>query len=59
MNSLKPKYKDSSFESKDNLKNNVRIWVHCWKLGEFTENKTGHIINLMDEILKIFFTDDE
>ena len=52
--SLRPKHKDSSFESKDNLKDYVRIWVHCWKLGEFTENKAGHILNLMDEISKVF-----
>ena len=32
---------------------------HCWKLGEFTENKTGHILNLMDEISKVFFTENE
>ena len=32
---------------------------HCWKLGEFTENKTGHILNLMDEIFKVFFTENE
>ena len=59
MNSLRPKHKGSSFESKDNLKNYVRIWVHCWKLGEFTENKAGHILNLMDEISKVFFTENE
>ena len=23
---------------------------HYWKLGEFTENKAGYILNLMDEI---------
>ena len=28
---------------------------HCWKLGEFTENKAGHILNLIDEI----FTENE
>ena len=22
---------------------------HCWKLGEFRENKTGHILKLMDD----------
>ena len=27
---------------------------HCWKLGGFTENKTGHNLNLMDEISKVF-----
>ena len=32
---------------------------HCLKLGEFTENKTGHILNLMDEIFKVFFTENE
>ena len=32
---------------------------HCWKLGEFTENKTGHILNLMHEISKVFFTENE
>ena len=30
-----------------------------WKLGEFTEHKTGHILNLMDEISKVFFTENE
>ena len=30
-----------------------------WKLGEFTENKAGHILNLMDEISKVFFTENE
>ena len=32
---------------------------HCWKLGEFTENKAGHILNLMDEISKVFSTENE
>ena len=34
---------------------------HCWKLGEFKENKTGHILNLMlmDQISKVFFTENE
>ena len=32
---------------------------HCWKLGEFAENKAGHILNLMDEISKVFFTENE
>ena len=32
---------------------------HCWKLGQFRENKTGHILNLMDEISKVFFTENE
>ena len=32
---------------------------YCWKLGEFTENKAGHILNLMDEIFKVFFTENE
>ena len=31
----------------------------CWKLGEFTEKKAGHILNLMDEISKVFFTENE
>ena len=30
-----------------------------WKLGEFTEHKAGHILNLMDEISKVFFTENE
>ena len=59
MNSRRPKHKDSSFESKDNLKNYVRIWVDCWKFGEFTENKAGHVLNFMDEISKVFFTENE
>ena len=33
--------------------------LHCWKLREFTENKTGHILNLMDETSKVFFTENE
>ena len=32
---------------------------HCWKLGEFTENKAVHILNLMDEIFKVFFTEND
>ena len=32
---------------------------HCWKLGEFTENKAGYILNLMDEISKGFFTGNQ
>ena len=28
--------------------------LHCRKLGEFTENETGHTLNLMDEIPKYF-----
>ena len=32
---------------------------NCWKLGEFTENKAGHILNLMDEVSKVFFTENE
>ena len=27
---------------------------HDWKLGEFTENKASHILNLMGEISKVF-----
>ena len=47
--SLRPKHKDSSFEYKDNLKNYGR------KLGEFTEDKAGHFLKLMNEI---FFTEN-
>ena len=32
---------------------------HCWKLSEFTWNKAGHILNLMDEIFQVFFTENE
>ena len=32
---------------------------HCWKLGKFKENKTGHILNLIDQISKVFFTENE
>ena len=32
---------------------------HYWKFGEFTENKTGYILNLMDEIFKGFFTGNQ
>ena len=32
---------------------------HHWELGEFKENKTGHILNLMDQISKVFFTETE
>ena len=32
---------------------------HSLKLGEFRENKTGHILNLIDEISKVFFTENE
>ena len=37
----------------------MRIWFHCWKLREFTENKAGHVLNLMDEISKVFLTENE
>ena len=30
-----------------------------WKLGEFTENKAGHILNLMGETSKVFFTENK
>ena len=30
-----------------------------FELGEFTENKTGYILNLMDEISKGFFTGNQ
>ena len=30
-----------------------------WKLGEFTENKAGHILNLMGEKSKVFFTENK
>ena len=55
MNSLRPKHKDSSFESKDTCE----FEIHCWKLGEFTGNNTSHILNLMDETTKVFFTENE
>ena len=32
---------------------------HCSKLGGFPENKAGQILNLMDEISKVFFTENE
>ena len=32
---------------------------HCWELGVFKENKTGHILNLLDQISKKFFTENE
>ena len=32
---------------------------HCWKLGEFTESKTGHVLNLIDKISNVFFTENE
>ena len=31
----------------------------CWENKEFTENKAGHVLNLMDEISKVFFTESE
>ena len=37
----------------------MRIWFHCWKLCKFTENKAGHVLNLMDEISKVFLTENE
>ena len=37
----------------------MRIRVHYWKLKGFTENKAGHILNLMDEISKVFFIENE
>ena len=32
---------------------------HCWKLVELTENNAGYILNIMDEISKVFFTGNE
>ena len=32
---------------------------HCWKLGEFKENKTVHILDLIDQISKVFLTETE
>ena len=32
--------------------------VHCWKLGKFTENKAGHILNLVDEISWVLFPEN-
>ena len=37
---------------------------HCWKLKEFTWNKAGHILNLIDKIFdfvefQVFFTENE
>ena len=32
---------------------------HYWKLGEFTENKAGYILDLMAEIFKGFFTGNQ
>ena len=32
---------------------------HYWNLGDVTENKAGHILNLMDEISEVFFTENE
>ena len=26
----------------------------CWTLREFTQDKAGHILNLMDEIINFF-----
>ena len=40
--SLRLKHKNTSLESKENY---VRSWVHCWKLGEFTEKKACHMLN--------------
>ena len=55
--SLRPKHKDSSFESNDNLKNCVRIWVSLLKIKGIY--KAGHILNLMDEISKVLFSENE
>ena len=41
------------------LKNYCKFEFHYWKLGEFTENKTGYILNLMDEVSEVFFTENE
>ena len=32
---------------------------HCWKLGDSTENRTGDILNLMNEISKVFSTKNQ
>ena len=53
------KYKGSSFGPGLIWKIMCKIEFHWWKLGEFTENKTGHILNLMDELSKVFFTENE
>ena len=42
---LRPKHENSMCEFE----------FHCWKLREFTENEAGHILNLMEEIFKVFF----
>ena len=35
----------------------MRISVSLLKIREFTENKAGRILNLMDKITKVFFTE--
>ena len=41
------------------LKNYSKFEFHYWKLGEFTENKAGYILNLMDEVSEVFSTKNE
>ena len=41
------------------LKNYCKFEFHYWKLGAFTENKAGYILNLMDEVSEVFFTENE
>ena len=40
-------------------KNMCEFEFHRWQLEEFTENKAGHILTLMDEISKVFVTENE
>ena len=46
-----------------NLRTNWKIMsefeFHCWKLREFTKNKAGHILNLMDEIFKVCLSEND
>ena len=58
--SLRPKHKNHNFESKGKLKSYVRIWVSVLNIkGIYIKNKAGHILNLMDGIFQIFFTENE
>ena len=55
MKSRRPKHKDFSFESKDNLKNYVQILVSL----NLQKIRLVTFLNLMNEISKVFFTENK
>ena len=55
MKSRRPKHKDFSFESKDNLKNYVQILISL----NLQKIRLVTFLNLMNEISKVFFTENK